>query len=233
MSGLFRGSQLNWAALTEEAYAIYMSIRKLTFYVTGSDITVKSDHLPLKKFLEKQTMNAKVNNWAVELEQFKIKMEWIQGAKNTLADSLSRLLEMTPEAELEKEPDGQEFGTACFKDMETVQTHIVYIESVETLLVTAPPEAFQEVSLPLKPAQMVKLQKADAECRDIVRKLRNNKNIERIYILEDGCLKCLWIEDHQTFKCTVIPKILRDPLLVLAHDKNGHNGSQRSYMALK
>ena len=121
MSGLFRGSQLNWAALTKEAYAIYMYIRKLTLYVTGSDITVKSDHLPLKKFLEKQTMNAKVNNWAVELEQFKIKMEWIQGAKNTLADSLSRLLEMTPEAELEKEPDGQEFGTACFEEMETVQ----------------------------------------------------------------------------------------------------------------
>ena len=26
VSGLFRGSQLNWAALTKEAYAIYMSI---------------------------------------------------------------------------------------------------------------------------------------------------------------------------------------------------------------
>ena len=25
VSGLFRGSQLNWAALTKEAYAIYMS----------------------------------------------------------------------------------------------------------------------------------------------------------------------------------------------------------------
>ena len=89
VSGLFRGSQLNWAALTKEAYAIYMSIRKLTFYVTGSDITVKSDHLPLKKFLEKQTMNAKVNNWAVELDQFKIKMEWIQGGEK----HFSRFLE--------------------------------------------------------------------------------------------------------------------------------------------
>ena len=26
VSGLFRGSQLNWAALTEEAYAIYMAV---------------------------------------------------------------------------------------------------------------------------------------------------------------------------------------------------------------
>ena len=31
MSGLFRGSQINWACLTKEAYAIYMSIKKLTY----------------------------------------------------------------------------------------------------------------------------------------------------------------------------------------------------------
>ena len=51
ISGLFRGSQLNWAALTKEAYAIYMSIRKLSFYLTNADVLIRSDHLPLKKFL--------------------------------------------------------------------------------------------------------------------------------------------------------------------------------------
>ena len=60
VSGLFRGSQLNWATLTKEAYAIYMSVNK--------QITVKSDCLLLKKFLVKNTMNSQVNNWAVELE---------------------------------------------------------------------------------------------------------------------------------------------------------------------
>ena len=62
VSGLFRGSQLNWAALTKEAYTIYMAVRKLTFYITGHNIKVKSNHLPLKKFLDKETLNAKVNN---------------------------------------------------------------------------------------------------------------------------------------------------------------------------
>ena len=45
-------------------------------------------------------LNAKVNNWAVELKQFNLNLEWIQGIKNTLADSLSRLLEMDSEAKL-------------------------------------------------------------------------------------------------------------------------------------
>ena len=62
VSGLFRGSQFNWAALTKEAYAIYMSVKKLSFYLDSACITVRSDHLPLKRFLEKNTLNAKVNN---------------------------------------------------------------------------------------------------------------------------------------------------------------------------
>ena len=65
ISGLFRGSQLNWAALMKEAYAIYMLVRKLSFYLTNADVLIRSDHLPLKKFLKQNTMNSKVNNWAV------------------------------------------------------------------------------------------------------------------------------------------------------------------------
>ena len=62
MSGLFRGSQMNWACLTKEAYTIYMSIKKLTYYFEDADITLRSDHLPLRKFLAKKTLNFKVHN---------------------------------------------------------------------------------------------------------------------------------------------------------------------------
>ena len=50
VSGLFQGSQINWAALTEEAYIIYISVKKSTICLTGHEITLRSDHLPLKKF---------------------------------------------------------------------------------------------------------------------------------------------------------------------------------------
>ena len=71
VSGLFKGSQINWATLTKEAYAIYRSVRKLTYYLEDADVLLRSDHLPLKKFLEKNTLNSKVNNWAVEISPFK------------------------------------------------------------------------------------------------------------------------------------------------------------------
>ena len=54
VSGMFRGSQLNWAAMTKEAYAIYMMIKKSTFYLTGADITLRSDHLPPEQVLAKE-----------------------------------------------------------------------------------------------------------------------------------------------------------------------------------
>ena len=42
VSGLFRGSQLNWAALTKEAYAIYiyMCVKRLIFYIAGMKLTL-------------------------------------------------------------------------------------------------------------------------------------------------------------------------------------------------
>ena len=99
-SGLFKGSQLNWAALTKEAFAIYSSIKKLSYYLEDAEIILRSDHLPLKKFLQKNTLNTKVNNWAVEISPYKIQFEYIKGIKNTLADTMSRLIQIDPEAKL-------------------------------------------------------------------------------------------------------------------------------------
>ena len=85
VSELFRGSQLNWAALKKEVYAIYMSLKKLSFYLIQADVLLKSDHLPLKRFLHKNTLNSKVNNWAMEPESFNIQFEHIKGQNSILA----------------------------------------------------------------------------------------------------------------------------------------------------
>ena len=45
ISGLFKGSQLNWAALTKEAYAIYMSIKKLMIGTVYPNIPLSSASL--------------------------------------------------------------------------------------------------------------------------------------------------------------------------------------------
>ena len=49
VSGMFWGSQLNWAAVVNKTYAIYLTVKKSMFYLTGQEITLWSDHLSLKK----------------------------------------------------------------------------------------------------------------------------------------------------------------------------------------
>ena len=127
MSGLFRGSQINWACLTKEAYVIYMSIKKLTYYLEDADVTLRSDHLPLKKFLAKNTLNSKVNNWAIEISPFQITFEYIKGIKNTLADTMSRLIDIDLQIQPELEPEGYEFGYYTFDSLPTLE-----VSNVET-----------------------------------------------------------------------------------------------------
>ena len=136
ISGQFCGSQLNWAALTKEAYA--MSVKRLSFYITDAEVIIKSNHLPLKKFLNKQMMNSKVNNWAVELEQFRLHLEWILGSQNLLADSLSHLIDMVLDAQQPEEPKDHEFGRYCFEELEPAKVfEIVSKKVIETQATTS------------------------------------------------------------------------------------------------
>ena len=121
MSGLFHGSQMNWACLTKEAYAIYMSIKKLAYYLEDADITLRSDHLPLKKFLAKNTLNSNVNNWAIEISPFHITFEYIKGIKNTLADTMSRLIDIDPQIQQDLELEGNEFGYYTFDTLPAME----------------------------------------------------------------------------------------------------------------
>ena len=126
ISGLFHGSQLNWAAMTKEACAIYMTVKKSTFYITGHDVTLRSDHLPLNKFLKQMTLNNTVNNWVMEIESFKIKFVHIAGKDNILVDTLSRLIDIDPDVELQPELKDYEFGCYAFETLPKAKGKVVH-----------------------------------------------------------------------------------------------------------
>ena len=193
-SGLFHGSQLNWATLTKEAYAIYMSVKKLSFYIDIAKITVKSDHLPLKKFLEKNTMNSKVNNWAVELESQNITFEYIPRIHNTLADTLSRLTEMDENIKLQPEDVGKEFGYFPFKELPLVTTQVmeevIKCEIGNINIQHNDPVQFNtDISLPLKDEKLVKLQESDTHIRQLRIQWENNNLDKNMHTMENNILK--------------------------------------------
>ena len=58
---------------------------------------------------------------------------------------------------------------------------------------------------------MKELQKRDDEARAIVKRLNEDKTTEKLFILDNGVLYRLWLEEKETFKCIFVPKILREP----------------------
>ena len=231
-SGLFKGSQLNWAALTKEAFAIYSSIKKLSYYLEDTEITLRSDHLPLKKFLQKNTLNTKVNNWAVEISPYKIQFEYIKGIKNTLADTMSRLIQIDPEAKLCPEWEGYEFGYYAFEDMEPIKCEVQEIKTTQPSDPIPLPQ--EEIRLPLSNEKLQALQAEDKFCKDISNKFQPEQLQSRNpYYIENGILKRFVEDEKQKFEVVVLLQVLSSAALQLVHEGLGHNGSPRTYALLK
>ena len=168
---------------------------------------------------------------------------------------------MDPEAKAHPEKEGCEFGNYCFEQLEetgkiprgrTKQacgnwgseylgktgeippvSSTPVVEHIEHLEITVNENTTRSITLPLNKKQMKELQKHDEEARAIVKRLDEDKTTEKMFILDDGVLYRIWLEEREMFKCTFVPKILREPLLVLAHNRSGHNGRRRTYMGLK
>ena len=241
VSGLFKGSQLNWAALTKEAFAIYMSVKKLSFYLTDAQILLRSNHKPLEKFLLKNTLNSKVNNWAMELEAFNIQFDYIKGSSNILADTLSRLIAIDPDTPTMPEEPGYEFGYAIFEEFPKVQTKTYEVNEVivgtDREIIKNDPElqnSLQCIQNPIAPQRLKKLQQQDPNIEILKRKLQTNRLDKEYYSLDENeLLTRKVIDGGHKFRAIYLPSVLISQVLRTAHDDLGHNGFPRTYAALK
>ena len=204
MSRLFRGSQMNWACLTKEAYAIYMPIKKLTYYLQDADITLRSDHLLLKKFLAKNTLNSKVNNLAIEISPFHITFEYIKGIKNTLADTMSRLIDLDLQIQPETEPEGYEFSYYTFDSLPALEVSNVKTTQDISLNVNDTNASNSDLwKLPINNDTLSKLQQEDVFCKNIVNQIEKGNIIEgQLYMVKDKLLKRYVIDGDNTYETT-------------------------------
>ena len=168
-----------------------MSIKKLTYYLEDAEITLRSDHLPLKRFLQRNMLNTKVNNWAVEISPFKITFEYIKGIKNTLADTMSRLVALEPDNQLVDEPDGFEYGYYAFNNIDPIKTQVEVNEMTnKTVITTSADLPGEDITLLIEDTKLIELQKEDKFCKNILNMLTSNKlQNKNPYYVENKILK--------------------------------------------
>ena len=176
-----------------------------------------------------------MNNWAVELDSQDITFEYIPRIQNTLADTLSRLIEMDESIKLPPEEEGKEFGYFPFEKLPPVTTKVIE-EVIEceigniNIQHTDPVHVNMDIHLPL---QDEKLQESDPHTHQLRKQWENNNLDKNAYTMENNILKQKTIDNGLLYTPILVPDILKDCLLILAHDKQGHNGFRRTYAALK
>ena len=161
ISGLFRGPHINWAALVKEAYMIYMSTRKLDYYLDEAATTIRSDHLPLKRFLEHKTKNSKVDNWSLDIAHHNLQFEYVKGINNTLVDTMSHLVQLDLGIKQEPELEGYKFGQPLKKEPAEEMVAVVQ-ENVDPGDEPIPPDL--KVTWGVTPTQLKELQSEDKLC---------------------------------------------------------------------
>ena len=210
VSGLFRGSQLNWAALMKEAFAIYMSVKKLSFYLTDAQILLRSDHKPLEKFLLKNTLNSKVNNWAMELEAFNIQFDYIKGSNNILADTLSHLILTHPPHQKNK---GMSLAMQYLRNFQKSKLKPMrLIVGTNKKIIKNDPElqkSLQCIENPIAPQQLKKLQQQDTNIETLKHKLQHNRLDKEYYSLDENeLLTRKVIDGGHEFHAIYLPSVL-------------------------
>ena len=135
-----------------------------------------------------------MNNWAVEFESQNITFKYIPGIRNTLADTLSRLIEMDENIKLQPEDEGKEFGYFPFKELPPVTTQVMEevikceIGSIN-IQYTDPVQVNTDISIPLKDEKLVKLQESDTHIKQLRKQWESNNLDRNMYTMENNILK--------------------------------------------
>ncbi|GFX38851.1 hypothetical protein TNCV_1890151 [Trichonephila clavipes] len=89
-SRLLTPAERNYSTTEREALAVVWALKKFRGYIEGTEITVASDHQPLKWLLNLKSPTGRLARWTLEIQSFNLKVQYIPGKANVVADMLSR-----------------------------------------------------------------------------------------------------------------------------------------------
>ena len=131
----------------------------------------------------------------MEMEAFNIRFEHVSGKANILADMLSHLVDLDPDARLDPENAGWEFRYYIFESLPKLSSEDI-VQVCEILsgenIFRPDPEVqqpfVQQLRSPLTLDQLRALQGQDDKCITLTRMLKNSKLDPVAYSLQEGIL---------------------------------------------
>ena len=90
-----------------------------------------------------------------------------------------------------------------------------------------------EIDLPLTNQKMKELQEQDPKVSHLRKMWSQGKLNKNLFAMENDILRRQLMINRLLYKPVITPSILKDCLIMLAHDQQGHNGFKRTYSALQ
>ena len=105
MSAKLSATERRWPTQDRELYAVKRALAKFRPYVHSStfEITVMSDHNPLTYFFSQAKLSDRQYRWLDALSEYKLRLVYVPGRENRVADALSRIATAKEEASADSE----------------------------------------------------------------------------------------------------------------------------------
>ncbi|GFV06475.1 transposon Tf2-11 polyprotein [Trichonephila clavipes] len=130
-SRLLTPAERNYSTAEREALAVVWALKKFRGYIEGTEITVASDHQPLKWLLNLKSPTGRLARWALEIQYFNLKIQYIPGKANVVADMLSRPVTQEEESFFEENNITiADMPTRSCKDMREAQLKDVNLKKI-------------------------------------------------------------------------------------------------------
>ena len=226
-------TQRRWPIVEKEAYAIYFALQKLNHYLHDAKFVVRTDHMPLRHLLESPMQNRKIQTWALSIEGYDCKIEYVAGKKNTCADFLSRLPghenRDDSESGVEPEVDDRAFQINVInsnlfdpKEYASAPTPRRVVEENEEVIVSDP--------------DIVRQQGEDGEIaalKDCLLKGNASKSEVRHFSIINEVVYYISDPEGEPTLRLYVPGSRRESVLRQYHEENGHVAAQKAFYTIK
>ena len=180
-----------------------------------------SDHKPLKNFFEGGMNITKLDRWSLELQEFDISIEFIQGKLNTVADVISRL---------KNEGLYKEHSVEDHKIKVTTDLNDRIEDVLDIALKPLNLEKLFSTSTVISRRELLSSQKGDRWCRKLAKFTGKYSD----YALNhEGLLTKQISILRNTYRVYIVPQSLVQRVIKIFHDNRGHQGISRTINMMK